>query len=105
MDRSGHSYVFVLLDLSSAFDTINHAILLEVLEKRFGFTGIALKWYCSYVDERTQTFLIGSLRLFAIFGIHCSVPQGAVREALKFVTYTESTGCKTAICDQPPCIS
>ena len=48
MDRGGHASIPVLLDLSSTFDTVDHAILLEVLEKRFEITGIA--WYCSYED-------------------------------------------------------
>ena len=60
MDRDGHASVLVLLYLSSAFDTVDHAILLKVLEKRFGVTEIAVKWYCSYVDGRTQTFQVGS---------------------------------------------
>ena len=47
MNCGGHASVLVLLDLSSAFDTVEHAILLVVLEKRFGVTGIALKWYCT----------------------------------------------------------
>ena len=88
MDRGGHASVLVLLDLSSAFDTIDHAILFDVIEKRFGVTGIALKWYCSYVDGRTQTFQVGS-QLIATFVVRCSVPQGSVFEALKFVTYIE----------------
>ena len=88
MDRGGHASVLVLLDLSSAFDTVDHAILLAVLEKRFWVTGIALKWYWAYVNGRAPTFQVGS-QLSATFVVHCSVPQGSVLEALKFVTYTE----------------
>ena len=60
MDPGGYARVLVLLDMSSTFDTVDHAILLEVLEKRFGVTGIILKWFCSYVNGRTQTFQVGS---------------------------------------------
>ena len=88
MDRGEHGSVLVLLDLNSAFDTIDHAILLEVHEKRFWVTGIALKWYCSYVDGRTQTFQVDS-QLSAKLVVHCSIPQGSVLGALKFVIYTE----------------
>ena len=45
VDKSGKVSVLVLLDLSSAFDTVNHKILLAVLEQRFGVTGLALDWY------------------------------------------------------------
>ena len=74
MNRDGHASY-----LSSAFDTVDHTILLEVLEKRFGVTGIALKWYCSYVDGRTQTFQVGSKRS-ATFVVHCSVPHAQCSE-------------------------
>jgi hypothetical protein len=48
----------VLIDLSAAFDTIDHAILLETLEKDFDVTENALKWLTSYLSERKQTILI-----------------------------------------------
>ena len=88
MDRGGHASVLVLFDMRSAFHTVDYAILLEALDKRFGVTGIALKWYCFFVDGRMKTFLVGS-KLSATLVIHCSVPRGSVLGALKFVTYTE----------------
>ena len=67
---------------------MDHAILLEVLEKRFGIGGIALKWYRSYLSDRTQTFQVRSQNS-KTFVVCCSVPQGSVLRALKFVVYTE----------------
>ena len=45
--------VGVILDLSATFDTVNHDLLLEVLEKRFGIAGAARKWYTSYLKPRS----------------------------------------------------
>ena len=42
----------VILDLSAAFDTVDHDILLEVLEKCFGIVGTARTWYESYLKPR-----------------------------------------------------
>ena len=42
----------VILDLSTAFDTVDHNLLLEVLEKQFGVTGDMTKWYNNYLKPR-----------------------------------------------------
>ena len=39
----------VILDLGAAFDTVDHTLLLDVLDKRFGITGTARKWYQPYL--------------------------------------------------------
>ena len=45
--------LMVLLDLSAAFDTIDHAILLDRLKSRIGISGAALQWLKSYLSNRT----------------------------------------------------
>ena len=39
----------VILDLSAAFDTVNHDILLSILNKQIGICGKALEWFNSYL--------------------------------------------------------
>ena len=56
----GMATALVLLDLSAAFDTIDHETLLSSLSARFGFTGMALKWFRSYLQDRFQSVKIGS---------------------------------------------
>ena len=50
--------ILVLLDLSAALDTIDHQKLLSLLHKSFGIRGVALKWFESYLKDRTQTVQI-----------------------------------------------
>ena len=52
--------VVVLLDLSAAFDTVDHDKLLEILEMDIGITGTALRWFESFLKGRTQRVNIGS---------------------------------------------
>lgn len=49
---SGDCTVLVLLDLSAAFDTVDHAILLARLEHCVGIEGAALEWFRSYLSNR-----------------------------------------------------
>ena len=49
----------ILLDLSSAFDTIDHDILLGRFKSRFAVTGTTLNWLWSYLTHRTQAVEIG----------------------------------------------
>ena len=78
----------VLLDLSSAFDTVDHDILLSVLERRFGVDGIALRWFRSYLEDRTQVFVVNG-NSSTTHRVGCSVPQGSVLGPLGFISYTE----------------
>ena len=50
----GQEAVIVLLDYSSAFDTISHDIFLSRLASEYGFSGSALKWFESYFTSRSQ---------------------------------------------------
>ena len=72
MDRQEVT-LLVLIDLSAAFNTIDHAILLKTLEKDFGVTRNALKWLTSYLSKRKQTILINRTinRKFSIFNREC----------------------------------
>jgi len=85
---SGKVCALVLLDLSSAFDTVDHGILLHILSSRFGIHSQALDWCQSYLRQRTQTFCVGDQQSEP-YVVDCSVPQGSVLGPLKFVGYTE----------------
>ena len=72
-----HVTALVLLDLSSAFDTVDHQILLSVLQQGFGIDELALDWFRSYLSERSPTFISGGTSS-AESAVNCSVPQGSV---------------------------
>ena len=79
----GNGSFLVLLDLSAAFDTIDHSNLLDILEKYVGITGDALQFIKSYFSDRSQSTRIESI-MSDIVHIICGVPQGSVLGPLKF---------------------
>ena len=79
----------VILDLSAAFDTVDHDLLLDILEARFGITGIARKWYESYLKPRKFRVAIGKEKSQPR-QLDYSVPQGSIQGAFLFIAYVST---------------
>ena len=74
---AGSSAILLMLDLSAAFDTIDHDILLSRVCNVYGITGNALYWFRSYLTDRIQRVVIEN----AVSGdqeLGFGVPQGSV---------------------------
>ena len=82
----GNGAMLVLLDLSAAFDTIDHDNLFCILEKYVGICGNALKLTKSYFSNRTPRVQIDNV-LCDFANIICGVPQGSVLGPFKFCLY------------------
>ena len=83
--------ISVLLDLSASFDTIDHQKRLNLLDYSFGIRGDSLRWFKSYLQDRTQTVQIGSSTSEPVT-LKYGVPQGSVLGPILFTMYTTPLG-------------
>ena len=87
LDRGDVTFL-TLLDLSAAFDTIDHTLLFDILSHNYGITGTALTWFQSYLTHRTQSVSINN-HSSSPAALSFGVPQGSVLGPILFIMYTQ----------------
>ncbi len=83
---TGTISLLVLLDLSAAFDTVDHNILLQRLENCVELSGMVHKWFRSYLEGRGYYMRIGEHKSKQT-SMTCGVPQGSILAPLLFSLY------------------
>ena len=78
-------YSGVFIDLSKAFDTVNHTILLDKLYK-YGIRGMAHVWITNYLYDKKQYVSFNKLDS-PYEKVNCGVPQGSISGSLFFLMY------------------
>ena len=88
--EDGHKTASIFLDLSKAFDTVNHELLLQKME-RYGIRGVPLKWFKSYLDGRSLVANIltseNKITYSTTFNVSCGTAQGSCLGPLLFILF------------------
>jgi len=79
--------VLSLLDMSAAFDCVDHSILLQSLHSTVGLSGVVLDWIDSFLSGRTQQISYNGQRS-ATWDVLFGVPQGSVLGPTLYIPYT-----------------
>ena len=79
------STVGIFIDLKKAFDTVDHDILIKKLDEN-GIRGVANKWICSYLMNRSQYVCINDTSSECM-NVTCGVPQGSILGPALFILY------------------
>ena len=81
--------LLVLIDLSTAFDTVDHPILFQCLEKQYGFHDSVLSWHNSYLSDRKQCVRLKGMHSNT-FDLPFGVTQGSCLGPVLFTQYVSS---------------
>ena len=87
IDKKSHA-LLVLIDLSAAFDTINHSLLISKLQNVYNIGGNVIAWIKSYLSQRKFKVLINDT-FSDESPLEIGVPQGSILGPLLFILYTE----------------
>jgi hypothetical protein len=87
LNDTKNKVVLLLLDLSAAFDTVHHNLLLSKLKRHYGISCVVLTWFQSYLAERTFSVKINQARSNRCY-LRIGVPQGSILGPILFILYT-----------------
>jgi hypothetical protein len=79
----------VVIDLSAAFDTVDHTVLIDVLHRRFGIASNALQWFKTYLSQRSCKVKVNS-GYSSVRNLSFSVPQGSCAGPILYLAYAST---------------